>query len=485
MIHTLIGPAAFRAGMDLYVQRHDNQAVTIEDFVAAMQDASGVDLDPFKRWYAQAGTPELTVGEAYDAADRKFTLTIEQTTPPTPGQKTKQPAVIPLAMGLLDQDGTELPTRLAGETEAVTGTRVLAVSEARQSFQFEDVPSHPVASLLRGFSAPVKVRGQTLDQLRFLFRHDTDPFARWEAGQQVGTRLLLELVAVLRRGGVPAIDDGLVAGFAATLAQAAEDPAFAAEALALPGEAFLADQMEIVAVEGIHAARSFVRAELSRRLREKLLATYRAAMHPGPYRVDGAAVGRRALKHACLALLAAAPDDEIVGLAVQQFETGGNMTDVIAALAVLTEIDRPERAAALARFYETWKDDALVLDKWFALQALSSLPGTLDAVKNLMRHPDFDLKNPNRLRAVVGSFAAGNQLHFHAPDGGGYAFLADVVIELDGINAQAAARLLAPLGTWRRHEPGRRAKMKAALARILSKPTLSKGVFEIASKSLV
>ncbi|HWK43442.1 MAG TPA: aminopeptidase N [Stellaceae bacterium] len=484
MIHTLIGAVAFRKGMDLYVERHDNQAVTIEDFVAAMQDASGVDLSQFKRWYAQAGTPELTVSEAYDPAARSFELTVSQATPPTPGQPSKLPVVIPLAIGLLDRSGAELPMRLDGEAAATIGTRVLAVTEARQTFRFVDVPSQPIPSLLRDFSAPVIVKGQSLDQLRFLFGHDTDAFARWEAGQQVGTRVLLDLVEVNARGGTLALDDGFVEGFAVTLRKAAGDPAFAAEALALPGEAFLADQMAAVNIEGIHTARRFARAELGRRLRAELEAAHHAYTDAGPYRIDGAAVGRRALKNACLALLAAALPDEMAPRALRQFETAGNMTDTIAALAVLIDLDRPERATALAAFYDAWQTDALVIDKWFALQAMSGLPGTLDAVKQLIRHPAFDFKNPNRLRALVGSFAMANQRHFHAADGAGYEFLADIVIELDGFNAQAAARILSPLGTWRRHEPGRQAKMRAALARILAKPTLSKGVFEIASKSL-
>jgi aminopeptidase N len=485
MIHTLLGPDGFRKGMDLYVERHDNSAVTIEDFVQAMQDATGTDLQAFKLWYVQAGTPEITAEDDYDAAAKRFTLTLGQTTPATPGQAQKLPVVVPVAMGLLDAaSGQELPTRLAGERESRSGTRLLTLVEPVQRFVFEDVAAPAAASLLRGFSAPVKLSGLSLDRLRFLAAHDSDPFARWEAGQQLATKLLLDMVASWRRGDALSLDDSLIAAIENTLAGADADPAFAAEALLLPGEAFLAEQMKTVDVDAIHAARAFARAEIGRRLRPALRAGYDRHADAGPYKTDGVSIGRRALRNACLAYLAAAEDAEAITLAKAQFDAAANMTDVLAALTVLADVDGPEREAALAGFYDTWQHDELVTDKWFAIQATSSRPATLDEVRRLTTHPAFDLKNPNRMRALVGSFAMANQLRFHDAGGAGYAFLAEQIIALDAVNGQMAARMTSPLGTWRRHDEKRQALMKQALQRILAQPQLSRGTFEMTSKSL-
>jgi aminopeptidase N len=471
--------------MDLYIARHDNQAVTIEDFLAAMQDASGVDLGRFKLWYEQAGTPELSVAERWDAARRSYELTVSQFVPPTPGQPDKAPMPIPLAMGLLSPQGNELATRLAGENESRAGTRVLTLTEARQSFRFADLPDRPVPSLLRGFSAPVKLKGVPLDRLKFLAVHDPEPFARWEAGQQVAAALLIDRIAHRQRGEEwPPLDPDLVAAIGKTLAGAGADPAFAAEAIALPSETFLADQLAVVDVEAIHTAREAARGEIGRALAAEFAAAYEALADPGPYRIDGLSIGRRALRNASLAYLAAADPERGARQALAQFDAGGNMTDVLAALAVLSDLDRPEREEALARFYESWRHDDLVVDKWFALQARSSLPQTPARVRALAAHPAFDRRNPNRLRALVGAFAQGNQLRFHAADGAGYAFLADEVVALDPANPTMAARLVQPLGAWRRHEPGRQALMRRELERVLAAPALSKNTYEMVSKSL-
>ncbi len=471
MMATIIGREAFRRGMDLYFTRHDNRAVTIDDFAQAMQDASGVDLTRFKRWYHQAGTPEITVSDSHDATSRRYTLTLKQRTGPTPGQPDKQPLVIPVGMGLLDPAGREIAARtlLFGETE--------------QSFVFDDVPERPVPSLLRGFSAPAKLSGMQPAQLQFLAAHDTDPFVRWESGQQYATHLLLAMAAAWRRGETPALDQGLIDALAATLRDADADPAFAAEALALPGEAFLADQMAVADVDAIHAVRDDARVAIGSALRSVLRATYERLTDIGPYRIDGAAIGRRALRNACLAYLAAGGNAEGIELAKAQFEARQNMTDVLAALAVLSAIDCPERRAALDAFHARWRGDDLVLDKWFAIQAMSPLPDTPDAVRALAKHADFDLRNPNRARALVASFASGNQVRFHTPSGSGYGFLADTIIALDPINSQIAARLVPPLGQWRRFEPARQALMKQELQRILDAPGLTKGTYEMASRS--
>ncbi len=485
MIHTLIGKAGFRAGMDLYIRRHDNQAATIEDFVAAMQDAGGVDLGRFKRWYEQAGTPEITVEDRWDAATKSWELDVAQRVPPTPGQPQKEPMLIPLAMGLLGADGAELSTRLEGEAESRAGTRVLHLAEARQNFRFVDVPAAPVPSLLRGFSAPVKLKGVALERLKFLAIHDPEPFARWEAGQQVAARILLDAIAAIRRGDTPAaLDPDLVAAMRQTLADADRDPAFAAEALSLPGEGFLADQLDIVDVDAIHTAREAARKAIGAALAAEFAGSYERLADPGPYRIDGASIGRRALRNTCLGYLAAADPAKGAALAKAQFEAGRNMTDVLAALAVLADLDRPERAAALARFFAAWSHDDLVIDKWFGLQARSSLPETPQRVRELTRHPAFTRKNPNRVRALVGAFAQGNQLRFHDADGAGYAFLADEVLALDPANATVAARLVQPLCSWRRHDPARQALMRRELDRILATSGLSKNTFEMVSKSL-
>ena len=484
MIHTLLGPANFRKGMDLYFQRHDNDAVRIEDFADAMQDASGVDLTRFKRWYGQAGTPEVTMAEAWDAKAGTYDLTLSQSTRPTPGQPDKQPLVIPVAVGLLDKKGAELAMRLEGEAKGRKGTRLLTLEEAEQTFRFTGLKTRPIPSLLRGFSAPVKLKGVPLDQLKHLAAFDTDPFTRWESGQQVATQLLLDLVAAYRRGEPLSVPDDFLTAAANTLGQRDGDPAFRAEALILPGEAFLADQMAIVDVEAIHAARQFVRGAIGRHLETALAETYAALDDHGPFKVDGAAIGKRALKNVALAYLAATDKPSAVKRAEAQFAAQRNMTDVLAALRILVDIDGPPRESALAAFYARWAGEELVIDNWFQIQAMSSLPGTIDQVKALLGHPAFDLKNPNRARALIGGFTMANQAKFHDASGSGYAFLADQIIALDTINAQMAARLITPLGTWRRQDEARQALMKQGLERVLATKTLSKGTFEMATKSL-
>ena len=489
MMHTLLGQDAFRRGMDLYIRRHDNAAATIPDFVAAMQDASGIDLGEFARWYHQAGTPQVTVEDRYDPATKTYDLTVSQETPPTPGQADKQPLAIPILMGLIGPNGDELPTRLDGEAAARPGTRLLVCGAVRQTFRFLDVPAPPVPSLLRGFSAPVKLQGVPLDRLKFLAIHDGDPVARWDAGQRAATQVLLERIAQWRaRQGtsnpLPPLDPDLVAAMRHTLTDADRDRAFAAEALSLPGEATLADEMAVVDVEAIHAVRQAARRDIAAALSDAFGETYRKLADPGAYKTDGASIGRRALRNQCLAYLAAGDPPAGARLAKAQFDAQQSMTDVLAALAVLSDIDAPERAAALDAFYRRWQDDPLVVDKWFGLQARSALPGTISAVKALTRHPAFTRANPNRLRALVGTFAQANQLHFHDPSGAGYEFLADEVLTLDPDNPQVAARMVQPLGQWRRFDAARQALMRAQLQRIHDRPGLSTNTFEMVSKSL-
>jgi aminopeptidase N len=383
-------------------------------------------------------------------------------------------------MGLLDGNGQELATRLDGEPGVVSGTRVLLATESENHFEFVDVASPPVPSLLRDFSAPVKLSGLTPDRLRFLAAHDTDPFVRWESGQQFAASALLGMVAAIQAGDEPAVDPALIEAMSSALDQ---EPAFAAEALALPGDAMLADKMDVVDADAIHAARNMARSAIGRTLSGKLRALYDNLTDTSGYTIDGPAIGRRSLRNACLSYLVAAGDAAAVQLAKAQFDAGQNMTDVLAALGILSSVDCPERLDALAAFYQAWRGDPLVLDKWFAIQALSPLPDTVRAVEALKSHPDFDLRNPNRVRSLMGSFA-GNQVRFNDASGSGYRLYADTIVQLDPANGQLAARMVSPLGQWRRFDAGRQGLMKAELQRILDLPGLSRNTFEMASKSI-
>ena len=485
MAHTLLGQQGFRRGMDLYFARHDGQAVTIEDFLGAMEDANGADLGQFRLWYSQAGTPEVSVREAYDPAAHTFELTLAQRCPPTPGQPGKRPMHIPVALGLLDARGKDLPLRLAGEPAAGGTTRVLSLRDAEQTFRFVAVPERPVPSLFRGFSAPVRLRAEQGDgELAFLMTHDSDAFSRWDAGQRLATRVLLALCEDARAGRPLHCPDHLVHAFRRVLEEGAADPAFAAEALTLPGESYLMDEMAVADPETAHAAREFLRGALAAELAEPLTLAYHAHRGGGPYRVEPREMGQRALRNLCLAYLAEVPGPARAALAVAQLRQADNMTDTVGALGVLANLDVPERAEALDAFYRRWHSDPLVVDKWLTLQATSRLPGTLAEVERLLGHPAFDLRNPNRVRALVGAFAQGNPVRFHAASGEGYAFLADRVLELDPLNPQVAARMLGPMTRWRRFDPARQALLRAQLERVLGRPGLSRDVFEVASKSV-
>ncbi len=488
MLHTILGADGFRRGMDLYVQRHDGEAVTCDDFVAAMADANSVDLRQFKLWYSQAGTPEVSVEGHYDARNGVYELAIAQRCPPTPSQPDKAPMHIPLAVGLLDAQGQEIPLRLEGEPEAAAAAnRVLPLKEPRQTFRFVNVPEPRAVSVNRGFSAPVNIRiAQSAAERTFLMSHDRDPFARWEAGQQYAIDLLLRRVAEIRDGRQAPYDPGFIAAVGQILRDDDLEKAFAAEAIALPAEDYIAERMAVIDVEAIQEAREALRRAMATSLRSDLERVLDANRGTGPFRPDAAEAGRRALHNAALSLLAALATSE-PGLRARIFDgytQADNMTDRIAALRLLVDIDCPERQAALDDFYQRFSGDPLVVDKWLALQALSTLPDTLSRVTALLRHPAFSMARPNKVRALVGSFTANNQLRYHAADGSGYVFHADRTLELDPVNPQVAARLLAPLGRWRRFDAARQAKMKAQLERILAAPRLSRDVYEIASKSL-
>ncbi|MCG5535535.1 aminopeptidase N [Ectothiorhodospira mobilis] len=485
MIQTLVGREGFRRGLDLYFQRHDGQAVTTEDFVRAMEDATGRDLGPFRLWYEQAGTPHLEVDGHQDAATATYRLTVRQSCPPTPDQPEKRPMHIPLRMALLDPSGRPLPLRLHGDGdgEAPPMERVLDVTEAEQTFVFQGVEAPPVPSLLRGFSAPVKLQfPYTHEDLAFLMAHDGDDFNRWEAGQQLAVKVLLAQVRALQAGEEPRLDPALEAAFARVLEDEALDAALVAEALTLPGEGYLAEQMEVVDVDAIHRARRFTRQALGRALAGRWRARHDALADSRGG--DAVAMGRRRLRDLCLAYLCAPGGKEALALARSRYEQAQDMTGTMGALRALMDHPGPERDEALADFEARWRQDPLVLDKWFALQAASGAPGTRERVEALMAHPGFSLRNPNRVRALLGTFAMGNPVHFHAADGEGYRLVTEAILELDALNPQVAARLATSLVRWRRFDAARQERMRAALERIVARPGVSPDVYEVASRAL-
>ena len=468
MLATVLGQEKFRAGTDLYFERHDGEAATCDDFVKALEDGSGVDLSAFKIWYSQAGTPKVNARLEYDPAAKRAILHLEQQEAPTPGQPLNEPMPVPLKTALIgEQSGHE-----------ICPERLVLFDAAKESVTFENVVETPLLSINRNFTAPVIVSANRRPhELERLAQTDTDPFARYEAMQEL---MMTALIAGAQGAGPDA--EPVIRAIAATLSSNALDPAFKGEAILLPSESLIADRMDVVDPDAIHAARE--------RLRSKIGATLSGELHAA-HRSDGAAghdlspraKGIRRLRTVALSLIAAADEPKAAALAKAQFDAADNMTDRQGALGVLVSLDAPEREAALEAFYERFHDDALVLDKWFALQAAAQRPDTLDEVLNLASHADFVMTNPNRLRSLAGTFGA-NHWVFHSADGRGYAFLADMVIAADKLNPQIAARLVPPFGRWRRFEPRRAELMRQALERIVATPGLSKDVFEQASKSL-
>ncbi|MGY4534768.1 aminopeptidase N [Pseudomonas sp. TE3786] len=490
MLHTLLGNEGFRKGSDLYFERHDGQAVTCDDFIKAMEDANGADFTQFKRWYSQAGTPRLQVSEAYDATAKTYTLTFRQSCPATPGQTEKLPFVIPVELGLLGAQGQALSLKLAGEGAARGESTVIAVTEAEQSFTFVEVAEQPLPSLLRGLSAPVKLSfPYNRDQLMFLMQHDADGFNRWEAGQQLSVQVLQELIGQSQRGETLVLDKRLVTAFETLLTDDSLDQAMVAEMLSLPSEAYLTEISEVADVDAIHTAREFARQQLADALFAPLWQRYQAnreVSRNSEYVAQAEHFARRSLQNIALSYLMLSGKAEVLAACLEQYDACDNMTERLTALAVLVNSAfDAEKAKALAAFAEHFKDNPLVMDQWFSVQAASALPGGLERVKALMEHPAFTLKNPNKVRALVGAFAGQNLVNFHRADGSGYRFLADLVITLNGFNPQIASRQLAPLTRWRKYDSRRQALMKAELERILASGELSSDVYEVVSKSLV
>ena len=485
MIHTLMGAEGFRKGTDLYFERHDGQAVTCDDFVKAMEDANDRDLTQFRRWYSQAGTPVVNVEQQYNQAQQQLTLKFEQFCPSTPGQAAKEPYHIPIKLGLLASDGSVLPFHRPGILE-VNDELVIELTDKIQTFYFDQLPEQPVVSLLRGFSSPVKLSTEhSLDELAFLLRHDTDTFNRWEAGQLLAVKIILALVEDIQNERVTKLNPVLTEAVQAILTQEWDDLSYFSLLLSLPSESYISEQMEIVDVEAIHQAREFSMRTLAVQLQEHFQNLYQANHKDESGQFDAHSIGRRRIKNTCLSFLSKLDTDDVHQCAQQQFRTAKNMTDQIAALGVIVNSQHPAKAQCLQEFYQQWQAEALVIDKWFAIQASSSQPDTFITVEALLKHPAFDLTNPNRVRSLIGAFSQANPLHFHAANGQGYRFLADQIVELNTLNPQVAARMVGALTQWHRYDEQRQALMKSQLERIIKTPNISRDVYEVASKSLV
>ncbi len=503
MICTLLGEEVFRCGTDLYFKRYDGQAVTCDDFVSAMEEASNKNLKQFKRWYSQSGTPELSIRGKHDQKAKKYTLIVQQSCPHTPGQKgfgksidsnnakkgliKKQPFHIPFAMGLLSADGKPLPLKLEGDKkDNLKNTVVLEIQNEKDTFVFEDINDKPVPSLLRGFSAPVKLFfDYSNSELALLLANDTDKFNRWEAGQQLMIRVVLEQVNRFQMNKPLELSEDLLKAFQNILENTSKnEPALLAQTLSFPSESYLGEIMDVIDVVAIHESRKFVRKQLAKQLHNQFKNIYNENQEKGSYSIDPKSMGKRSLKNVCLSYLAEENTPKVIKMCSEQFHTHGNMTDVVGALGVLTHINCPERESAFNEFEKKWNHNTVVMDKWFTLQAISNLPETLQKVRELTKHNAFDEKNPNKIRALISAFSRFNQLCFHSADGSGYEFLEEQVLKLDPLNPQTAARLVSVFNNWKKFEENNKIKMENRLKNILKTPKLSGDVFEIVSKAL-
>lgn len=480
MLRTLLGADTFRAASDLYFDRHDGQAVTTEEFVAAMADTSGRDLGQFQRWYDQGGTPEVTVTDHYDASNQRYTLNFEQTCPDTPGQTHKLPFHIPIALGLLDSKGADMPLPQAeGQS-----TWVFEMRAQSEQVSFENITERPTPSLLRGFSAPIKLQyDYSEEMLLFLMSHDSDSFNRWEAGQKLALGVLQELVRCHQNRQSMTLPQNFIEAYRRIVCDTSLDKAMVCKLMMLPTASYLIEVASEADVDAIHTAREFARCTLATELREELKQRYRDnGMTLG---LDYSAMSQRGLRNASLALLSANADAEFENLAQQQFQQAENMTDAMAALSALVNSASESVAKeALDSFYQRWQQDDQVIEQWFSVQASSSHYSDLARIKSLMAHPAFELSNPNKVRSVVGAYCNQNFVNFHDVSGDSYQFLADQVIALDDLNPQIASRLLAPLTRWQKFSVTRQSLMLSQLKRIAAKAKLSKDVREVVEKSL-
>jgi len=492
MLRTLLGPELFRKGCDLYFSSYDGQAVTIEEFIVSMEAASGKNLGQFRLWYTQAGTPKLSVSDSYNTESMTYTITLKQSCPATPETVDKKPFHIPVKIGLLGESGA-FALREKGEALDLSKKgdheRILELKEEKKSFVFVDVPEKPIPSLLRGFSAPVKLEyPYSRSDLMFLMMHDEDGFNRWDACQQLGVLVLRDLVLQYQLGKELSLDNKLIAAYRTLLQAEGVDKAMVALMLSLPSEAYLGEQMETIDVDAIYHARLFARTRLAKELQNDLLNIYQHNQDLGIYRPVADAIAQRSIKNTALGYLMLLDSKEIASMCLDQFNKSTNMTDMSSALVAMVNSDAPylhnAKEKALRLFYRRWSREVLVVNQWLSIQATCHLPNTFLSVKELMKHEAFDIKNPNKVRALIGAFANQNHINFHAKNGDGYTFLADCVIELNRINPQIASRLLAPMTKWKRYDSDRQKLMQQALERIARTDNLSKDVYEVVSKSL-
>lgn len=482
MIYTLLGKDKFRQGMDLYFERHDGQAVTTEEFVSAMEDASQVDLKQFRRWYKQAGTPEISVAEQFDENTNTYTLKLSQQTPATPGQEEKLPFHIPIKVSLLDQESKYIPINLPSGISQAENV-VLDLTEAEQAFTFKDVKEKPVLSILQGYSAPVKLHFERADEeLAFCMAHEVDDFNRWEAGQQLSTRLILSMVESINAGKQLSLPDYYLAACEKTLKDKTLDQALIARALTLPSLSYIGEMMPVIDVDAIHQAREFIHSQLAYALQDDLIDVYETTSQHG-YNLSPASMAARFLRNQALSYLMYLGEQGEM-LAKQQYHSADNMTDQMASFKALVHHQASSAGEIIDAFYQQWNQDHLVMDKWFTVQATSPHPSAMERVKQLFEHQDFDIKNPNRVRSLLGAFCSANPTCFHDVSGFGYGLLGHYIEIIDAMNPQIASRLCVPLTRWKRHNEKRQQLMKTQLQRLIALPKLSKDVYELVEKSL-
>ncbi|KAF9600926.1 hypothetical protein IFM89_014053 [Coptis chinensis] len=480
-------------GMDLYFKRHDGQAVTCEEFYAAMRDANGANFHNFLLWYSQAGTPSVKVTSSFNAEAKTYSLKFSQEVPPTPGQSVKEPMFIPVAVGLLDSNGKDMPLTSVyheGMLEPISTngqpvhTVVLQVKKKEEEFVFSNISKQPIPSILRGYSAPIRLDSDlTDDDLLFLLAHDSDEFNRWEAGQVLARKIMLSLVSDFQQNKPLVLNQKFVHGLKSILCDTSLDKEFIAKALTLPGEGEIMDMLEVADPDAVHAVRSFIRKHLASELKAEFLSTVESNRSTEPYIFNHSSMSRRTLKNVALAYLCSLEDPEITSLALHEYKTATNMTEQFAAMVAIAQNPGKARDDVLADFYNKWEHDFLVVTKWFALQSMSDIPGNVENVRKLLKHPAFDMHNPNKVYSLIGGFC-GSPVNLHAKDGSGYKFLGEIVVQLDKINPQVASRMVSAFSRWRRYDETRQALAKEQLEMIASANGLSANVFEISSKSL-
>jgi aminopeptidase N len=486
MMKTLLGKEGFRLGMDLYFERHDGQAATIEDFVKAMEDANHFDLTQFRLWYKQAGTPRLHITRHYSPANKEYTLTIKQICPQTPGQKDKKPFHIPIAMSLVDRTtGQELTLKVKNTDTKKTTKQILELKETTQTFIFSDIPQEPVPILLENFSAPVHLDIKlSEEELSILMMHANDLFSRWEAAQTFFLQIINQMIENYQHNQNFSLTPKFIAALKANLTNTDLDPAFITEMITLPSERYICGMQTKIDIDAIHHSRRFILKTIAQALSGEFLQIYQNNSDHTAYKIDQTSIKKRQLKNLCLQYLMLVEQPGYTELCLNQYQQSNNMSDRISALHGIINSPYPQKKDCLADFYLNWKHEPLVVDKWFSLQAMSNRPDAFDEVLKLTKHEAFTIKNPNRVRSLIGAFSSNNLFHFHRADGAGYEFLANYIIQLNSLNPQIASRLLEPLTNWRQFDAARQDLMKQQLKRIGAVSGISDNVYEVITKCL-